>query len=63
MYNLEEDPAERINLVTQEPVLTETLERHLEKHFSELEEKTTAGEEAKIDEWTEQSLKALGYLK
>lgn len=63
LYDLQEDPTEQENLLSEHPILAASLREHLDAHFAELESHAFEAKKVKLDEWTEHSLKAIGYLE
>ncbi|UCD58673.1 MAG: sulfatase [Candidatus Hydrogenedentota bacterium] len=62
LYDLLEDPAEQENLLPEHSALSRNLKDTLDKEYATFQEKAAKASKVHLDEWTRQSLKAMGYL-
>lgn len=62
IYDLTMDQTERNDLSISQDVLSMSLKQNLIDHFVELRKSAASPEQIRLDDWTKQSLKALGYL-
>ncbi|UCD57214.1 MAG: sulfatase-like hydrolase/transferase, partial [Candidatus Hydrogenedentota bacterium] len=63
LYDLAADPEEQKNVSPLHPALSASLRERLHSHIAELEKNAVASRKLDLDEWTKQSLKAMGYLE
>jgi len=63
LFNLKNDPAERINLAAKNPQLTRTMMNNLLQYMADLPKPRPAGPMQVIDDTTKEALKSLGYLE
>ena len=62
LYDLSDDPDEKKSILADRPVLGKDLANLLHDHFEEIESTAVTADKVVLDEWTKQSLKAMGYL-
>jgi len=63
LYDLEKDPGEEEHLIEKLPHKAHEMQRSLERRLGPLEQGDISGETVKIDESTQEKLRALGYIK
>jgi arylsulfatase len=63
LYNLSEDPAERVNLIKERQAIASELREELAKAFSNFESRSFSTDTVEPSEQTRQLLKAVGYLE
>jgi arylsulfatase A-like enzyme len=63
LYDLEKDPGEKENLIKKSPHQAQEMQKTLNQWLASYKSPSTKGEEIKIDQSTEEKLRALGYVK